>query len=82
MRGLNTFSSKCPCAPPKATATSLPITCAQTIVKASHWVGLTFPGIIELPGSLAGIDNSPMPERGPLDITRMSCAILFNDTAT
>lgn len=36
-------------------ATSLPITWAATMVMASHWVGLTFPGMMEEPGSLSGI---------------------------
>ena len=31
-------------------ATSLPITWQAIIVSASHWVGLTLPGMIELPG--------------------------------
>ena len=46
-------------------ATSLPITWAQSIVTASHWVGFTLPGMIELPGSFSGIVISPMPQRGP-----------------
>ena len=37
------------------TAASLPNTCAQTIVIASHCVGLTLPGMIELPGSFSGM---------------------------
>ena len=32
---------------------------------ASHWVGLTLPGMIELPGSFAGSFSSPSPQRGP-----------------
>ena len=32
------------------------ITCAQTIVMASAWVGFTFPGMIEEPGSFSGRD--------------------------
>ena len=43
----------------------LPITFTQTIVTASHWVGLILPGIIEDPGSFAGISNSPIPDLGP-----------------
>ena len=35
-------------------ATSLPITWQHSIVIASHWVGLTLPGMIELPGSFSG----------------------------
>jgi hypothetical protein len=57
------------------TVTSLPRTCAHTIVIASHCVGLTLPGMIELPGSFSGIVSSPMPERGPLASQRMSLAI-------
>ena len=30
------------------------MTCAATIVSISHWVGLTLPGMIELPGSFSG----------------------------
>ena len=49
---------------------------------ASVCVGLTFPGIIEEPGSFSGKDNSPNPDRGPEPKNRMSLAILNNDTAT
>src|ERR1700733_13563902 len=48
---------------------------------ASHWVGLTFPGIIEEPGSLAGSFNSPRPHRGPDANQRMSLAIFMSATA-
>src|SRR5260364_447191 len=44
----NTFNSKWPLAPPKFTATSLPNTCAHSIVIALDWVGFTLPGMIEL----------------------------------
>ncbi len=64
------------------TATSLPITCAAAIVSASHWVGLTLPGMIELPGSFSGIVISPRPERGPLASQRTSLAILNNAAAS
>ena len=37
--------------------------------------------MIEEPGSLAGIISSPIPERGPDAIKRISFAILFNETA-
>ena len=53
--GRNTFSSKLPVAPPKFTATSLPNTWQQSIVTASDCVGLTLPGMIELPGSFSGM---------------------------
>ena len=53
----------------------------QTMVNASHWVGLTFPGIIELPGSLAGREISPIPQRGPLANKRMLLAMCIRLTA-
>jgi hypothetical protein len=37
----------------------------RTMVMASHCVGLTLPGIMELPGSFSGSINSPNPQRGP-----------------
>ena len=36
-------------------------TCAATMVSASHCVGLTLPGIMELPGSFSGSSSSPSP---------------------
>ena len=36
---------------------------------------------MEDPGSFAGIINSPIPDRGPEAINRMSLAILLIDTA-
>ena len=62
--------------------TWLPNTWAQTMVSASHCVGLTLPGMIEDPGSFSGSISSPRPERGPDARKRMSLAILFSDTAT
>jgi hypothetical protein len=44
----------------------------RTIVTASHWVGFTFPGMIELPGSVSGMRIAPSPDRGPLAIQRTS----------
>ena len=82
MSGLKTFSSKLPDAAPIVTATSFPITCAATIVIASHCVGLTLPGMIELPGSFSGIVISPRPERGPEASQRTSLAILVSATAS
>src|SRR6266436_5552128 len=57
---------------------SLPSTCTQTIVMASHWVGLTLPGIMDEPGSFAGKINSPKPQRGPEPNQRTSLAIFIN----
>ena len=82
MSGLKTFNCNCPCKPPTTTAWPLPITWAQTIVSASHCVGLTLPGMIELPGSFSGSASSPSPERGPLPSSRRSLAILVMPTAT
>lgn len=52
------------------------------MVRASHCVGLTLPGIIDEPGSLAGRMISPMPERGPEPSKRISLAIFMRLTAT
>ena len=52
--GLQTLSSKLPREPATPTATSLPKTWTQTMIMASHCVGLTLPGMIELPGSFSG----------------------------
>lgn len=53
-----------------------PMTCAHTIVIASHWVGLTLPGMMDDPGSFSGRASSPSPHRGPEPRKRMSLAIL------
>src|SRR5262245_45607470 len=81
MSGLKTFSSKLPCAPAMVTAVSLPMVCTHTIVMASDWVGLTLPGMMDEPGSLAGRVNSPRPERGPEPSQRMSLAIFIRAQA-
>ena len=52
--GIITFSSKFPFAPDQVTQLSLPMTCAQTIMSDSHITGFTLPGMIELPGWVAG----------------------------
>ena len=52
------------------------------MVSASAWVGFTFPGMIELPGSFSGRISSPSPLRGPDPSSRMSLAILKRLTAT
>jgi hypothetical protein len=52
--GIITFSSKFPFAPAQVIVTSLPITCAHTIMSDSAITGFTFPGMIELPGCVAG----------------------------
>ncbi len=52
-----------------------------TIVIASHWVGLTLPGMIEEPGSFAGRLSSPRPQRGPEPAQRMSLAIFMSEHA-
>ena len=75
--GMNTLSSKLPWLAAKPIAASLPMTCTATIVTASHCVGLTLPGMMELPGSLAGILISPRPRRGPLASQRTSLAIFI-----
>ncbi len=52
------------------------------MVSASHCVGFTLPGMIELPGSFSGIVISPRPERGPLASQRTSLAILTSAAAS
>ncbi len=79
--GRMALSSKLPWLPAKATAVSSAITWIQTITMASHWVGLTLPGMIEEPGSLAGRISSPKPQRGPEASQRMSLAIFISATA-
>src|SRR5947207_7873619 len=79
--GLNTLSSKLPCDPANPTAAVAPCTCTQTIVIASHWVGLTLPGMIDDPGSFSGIDSSPNPHRGPEASQRISFEIFMNEAA-
>ena len=80
--GLNTLSSKLPCEPAIPMVASLPITCTQTIVMASLWVGFTLPGMIDEPGSFSGRISSPRPARGPDASQRMSLAIFISDTAS
>ena len=53
----------------------------QTMVSASHCVGLTLPGMMLLPGSFSGRDSSPSPHRGPLPSSRMSFAICSHRVA-
>src|SRR3989475_699889 len=76
--GLNTFSSKLPEAPPILIATSLPSTCAQSMVIASDCVGLTLPGMIE-PGSsiMPGKVNPTQSEA----MTMLCAQVLGNDVA-
>ena len=40
----------------------IPMICVHAIVRASTWVGLTLPGMIELPGSFSGRVISPRPQ--------------------
>src|SRR5258706_514888 len=82
MSGLNTLSSRGPWEPPKLMATSFPMTWHETMVSASHCVGFTLPGMIELPGSFSGIESSPMPQRGPLASRRISLAIFMSAAAS
>jgi len=61
--------------------TLFPMIWAQTMVIASHYVGLTFPGIMLLPGSFSGKFNSPSPLLGPLAKNRISLATFIKLTA-
>lgn len=79
--GLYTFSCSTPPAQPTVTATALPITCAHAMARASHCVGFTLPGIMDEPGSLAGRESSPRPQRGPDASSLRSLAILVSEHA-
>ena len=81
INGLKTFNSKWPCDPAIVIPLWFPITFTHTIVTASHWVGFTFPGIIEEPGSFSGKISSPYPARGPDPKNRISFAIFIRQTA-
>src|SRR5438067_796994 len=61
---------------------SLPKTFATTIVIDSMITGLTFPGMIELPGWTSGRMISPRPARGPEANQRRSLPIFHRLTAT
>src|SRR5207245_2596513 len=52
------------------------------MVRASHWVGLIFPGMIDEPGSFSGILNSAKPARGPQAYQRTSLAIFISAPAS
>ena len=52
------------------------------MVMASHWVGFTLPGMMELPGSFSGMISSPIPHRGPDAIQRTSFAIFISAVAS
>ena len=79
--GLNTFNCRCPWLAAKPMVVSLPSTWQASIDSASHCVGLTLPGMIELPGSLAGKRTSANPARGPDPSRRRSLAIFIKATA-
>src|SRR5216684_652230 len=79
--GLYTFSSKWPWLPATVMAVWFPNTWQQTMVIASHCVGLTLPGMIDEPGSFSGSISSPRPERGPEPNKRISFAILNRPVA-
>ena len=78
---MKTLSSKLPWDAPIPIVLSLPITWIAIIVTASHWVGLTLPGMMELPGSFSGMEISPRPQRGPFASQRMSFAIFMRFAA-
>ena len=80
--GMKTLSSKLPWEAAMPTATSLPMTCTATMVMASHWVGLTLPGMMEEPGSFSGMKISPRPSRGPEASQRTSLAIFIRSAAS
>ncbi len=82
MTGLKTLSCRCPLEPATVIVVWFPITCAHTMVSASTCVGLTLPGMIDEPGSLAGSTISPIPQRGPEPSRRMSLPIFIRLAAS
>jgi hypothetical protein len=80
--GIITFSSNVLPSPlaAKAMVASLPITWAATLEHHLAHHRVTLPGMIELPGCVAGMLISPSPHRGPLRSQRMSLAILLRLT--
>ena len=67
---------------PKAMAASLPMTWHATMLRASHCVGLTLPGMMDDPGSLAGNSSSLRPQRGPEPSKRRSLATFMRAQAS
>src|SRR3569623_3067381 len=82
MTGRYTLSSNWPWLSAKVSVVWSPNTWAHAWVIASHWVGLTLPGMIDEPVSFSGSASSPSPERGPEPRKRMSLAILNRLAAT
>ena len=80
--GLNTLSWRWPWLAAKPMVASLPSTWQASMDSASHCVGLTLPGMIELPGSLAGSLSSAKPARGPEPSRRRSLASFISATAS
>jgi hypothetical protein len=76
--GIITFSSNVLPNPLPANAivASFPTTWAATIRAISLITGFTLPGMMLLPGWVAGMLISPIPHRGPLASHRTSFAIL------
>ena len=74
--GLYTFNCKCPWLAAIPMVTSLPRTWQASIDRASHWVGLTLPGMIE-PGSsiMPGKVNPTQCEA----LSMLACQVLGND---
>src|ERR1051325_2475768 len=58
------------------------MTCAATMVTASHTTGFTLPGMMLEPGWIAGSVTSASPQRGPLFMSRTSFAIFMRLAAT
>ena len=83
MSGLKTLSSKLP-----ERAADVDGDVVAHDLRSRAWssprdcVGLTLPGMIELPGSFSGIASSPMPQRGPEASQRTSLAIFMSEAAS
>ena len=82
MSGLKTLSSKLPDAPPMLMATSLPITCAASIVTASDWWWIHLARHDRAAGLVLRNRDLAEAATGPDASQRMSLAILLSDAAS
>ena len=79
--GSMALSCSWPASAARVTVRSLPITWKAIWLITSGITGLTFPGMIDEPGCIAGSLISPKPARGPLLRRRRSLQILESLTA-
>ena len=79
--GSMTFNSSWPASAARVTVRSFPMTLNAIWFTTSGITGLTFPGMMEDPGCMAGRLISLIPVRGPEESSRRSLQILESFTA-